>query len=119
MEAFMYRCHPQTQKLVELIKGSSIGDVRVIQATNSFNEPFDPRNRLYNKSLGGGGILDIGCYPASMARLLAGAAGNKDFSDPIDVQSVGYVGATDVDEYTIAVLKFPNNILASISAGRQ
>jgi predicted dehydrogenase len=91
MEAFMYRCHPQTQKLVDLIKNRAIGDLRVIQATNSFDEPFDPEGRLYNRSLGGGSILDIGCYPVSMARLLVGAAGNTDFNDPIDIQSVGHI----------------------------
>src|ERR1019366_8422048 len=36
MEAFMYRCHPQTQKLIDLLKEKAIGDVRVIQATFSF-----------------------------------------------------------------------------------
>src|SRR5579884_662668 len=74
MEAFMYRCHPQTAKLVELLKSGAIGQVRVIQATYSFNSHYNPEGRLYNNALGGGGILDVGCYCASVARLVAGAA---------------------------------------------
>jgi predicted dehydrogenase/aryl-alcohol dehydrogenase-like predicted oxidoreductase len=117
MEAFMYRCHPQMQKLVELLKEKVIGDVRVIQATFSFQAGFNADGRLYNNALGGGGILDIGCYPASIARLVAGAAMGKDFADPIDVKAVGHLESTGVDGYTVAVLKFPGDILAQISGG--
>jgi predicted dehydrogenase len=73
MEAFMYRCHPQTAKLVELIREGAIGQVRVIQADFSFHGGYNPESRLLNPELGGGGILDVGCYCASMARLIAGA----------------------------------------------
>lgn len=60
MEAFMYRCHPQTAKIVELICDKAIGDVRFIQATFSFQAEFDPESRLFKNELGGGGILDVG-----------------------------------------------------------
>ena len=68
MEAFMYRCHPQTAKLVELIRDKAIGEVRVIQATFSFHRRLRPRQRLLNNDLGGGGILDVGCYCTSRWR---------------------------------------------------
>ena len=119
MEAFMYRCHPQTRKLVELIKDGAIGDVRVIQATFSFHAAFDPDRRLLNPDLGGGGILDVGCYCASMVRLVAGVALGEPFADPIDVKGVGHLGETGVDEWALAILKFPGDIVAELSAGVQ
>ena len=117
MEAFMYRCHPQTDKLVELIHDRVIGDVRVIQATFSFHCPFDPESRLYKNGLGGGGILDVGCYCTSMARLIAGAATGKDFAEPIELKATGHLAKTGIDEYTVASLKFPGDIIASLATG--
>jgi predicted dehydrogenase/aryl-alcohol dehydrogenase-like predicted oxidoreductase len=117
MEAFMYRCHPQTAKLVELIKEKSIGDVRVIHATFSFGAGFNPTSRLYDPALGGGGILDIGCYPASISRLIAGAASGRDFVEPTEVKAVGHLVSTGVDGYTSAVVKFPGDIVAALHAG--
>jgi predicted dehydrogenase len=89
MEAFMYRCHPQTAKLVELIKDRVIGDVRFIQASFSFHAGVNPESRLLNNALGGGGILDVGCYCTSMARLIAGAALGQRFAEPIEVGERG------------------------------
>jgi predicted dehydrogenase/aryl-alcohol dehydrogenase-like predicted oxidoreductase len=117
MEAFMYRCHLQTAKLVQLIKEKAIGEVRVIHATFSFGAGFNATSRLYDPALGGGGILDIGCYPASIARLIAGAAVGKDFSDAVEVKAVGHLESTGVDGYTTAAVKFPGDILAMLNAG--
>jgi predicted dehydrogenase len=117
MEAFMYRCHPQTAKLVELIRSGAVGDVRLIQASFGFHAPFDPDSRLYKHELGGGGILDVGCYPVSMARLIAGAALGRDFADPLDVQGMGHLGPTGVDEYAAALLRFDRDILATVATG--
>jgi predicted dehydrogenase len=116
MEAFMYRCHPQTQKLVELIRRGVIGKVRFIQASFCFDAPLDLKNRLFNKALGGGGILDVGCYPASMARLVAGAALGRPFVEPLEIKGMGFIGPqSHVDEMALAALKFPGGILAELS----
>jgi predicted dehydrogenase len=118
----MYRCAPQTRKLIELLRDRAIGDVRVIHATFSFHWPieFNTESRLTNHALGGGGILDVGCYPMSIARLVAGVATGKDFAEPIEIKAVGHVGAQSrVDEWTIAALKFPGGILAQLSTGIQ
>ena len=56
MEAFMYRCHPQTRQVVELLKERAIGDVRVIHATFSFQAGFNASSRLYSNALAGGAI---------------------------------------------------------------
>lgn len=116
-EAFMYRCHPQTAKLVELIRSGVIGEIMAIQASFAFRAGANPENRALNNALGGGGILDVGCYPVSIARLIAGAAMNKPFADPTDVQAVGYLGKTNVDEYAMAVLKFSTSGASGASGG--
>ena len=120
MEAFMYRCHPQTAKLIELVQSGAIGDVRVIQATFSFQTEYNVQSRLLNNALGGGGILDVGCYCTSMARLIAGIAMGKPFAEPVKLQAVGHVGKeSHVDEYTVASLLFPNDIVAQLWSGVQ
>ncbi len=107
MEAFMYRCHPQTAKLVELLRDKAIGDVRLIQASFGFHSAFDLESRLLKNELGGGGILDVGCYCVSMARLIAGAATGRDFAEPFEVQGMGHIGAqSGVDEYATALMRF-------------
>lgn len=117
MEAFMYRCHPQTHKLIELVRSGAVGEVRVIHASFSFRSTFNEDSRIYDPTLAGGGILDVGCYCASMSRLIAGIATGKDFAEPIEVKGVGYLGTTGVDEYASAVLKFPGNIIANLATG--
>lgn len=115
MEAFMYRCHPQIQRMVELIQNDEIGEVRFIRASFGFQSNFNPQSRLFNREMGGGGILDVGCYSASMARKVAGAAANRLFLDPISVKANGVLGPTGVDHIAAATLKFENDIIAEIS----
>ena len=119
MEAFMYRCHPQTKEISRLIRDGELGEVRLIQATFTFDAKAGPESRLLARSLGGGGILDIGCYTASMSRLIAGAATGKPFEDPLEVKGCGRIGRTGVDEWAIASLKFPGDIVAQLCAGVQ
>jgi predicted dehydrogenase len=120
MEAFMYRCHPQTAKLVELVKQKVIGDLKLIQASFCFERPVDLKGRLFNRALGGGAIWDVGCYPVSMARLLAGAAKGLPFAEPLEVKGLGLVGAQSrVDEFALASLKFPGGILAELSCANR
>ena len=115
-EAFMYRQHPQTQKLIDLIAAGAIGEVRMIKSSFGFAMPsFLPEHRLYASALAGGGILDVGCYPVSMARLLAGAAAGKPFLDPVKVAGAAQLGQSGVDEWASAVLQFGNGILAEVS----
>jgi len=71
MEAFMYRFHPQTSAVLELIRDGAIGDVRNVQTMFSYynDNPKDVRNQA---DIGGGGLLDIGCYCISYTRLVFG-----------------------------------------------
>lgn len=115
-EAFMYRFHPQTAKLVELVAGGAIGTVRMIKSSFGFAMPaVMPEHRLYANRLAGGGILDVGCYPVSMARLLAGAVEGRPFLDPVKVAGTAHLGATGVDEWASAILHFENDIIAEVS----
>ena len=118
MEAYMYRCHPQTRKLVELLRENAIGDVRVIQATFSFGAGFNPDSRLWSNALAGGGIMDVGGYTTSIARLVAGAAQGQPFADPTAVTGAGHLHPqTNVDAWAVGTLKFPGDVVASIATG--
>jgi predicted dehydrogenase len=118
-EAFMYRCHPQTMKLVELVRQKTIGEVRVIQATFGFHREFNPNQRLFSNELGGGAILDVGCYTVSMSRLIAGVAIGQSFAEPIEVNGCGHLATTGVDLWAIASMKFPGNIIAALATSIQ
>jgi predicted dehydrogenase/aryl-alcohol dehydrogenase-like predicted oxidoreductase len=115
-EAFMYRLHPNTQALIDVVKSGEIGEVRMIKTSFGFAMPkFMPEHRLFANDLAGGGILDVGCYVASISRLIAGAAAGKPFLDPIKTLGVAHLGLEGTDEWASAVLKFPNEIIAEIS----
>ncbi len=120
MEAFAYRCHPQTAAWLDVIRRGVIGDIQLIDAPFSFSIPFDPSHRLIAHELGGGGVLDVGCYAASLARLVAGAAIGKPFDDPISVNGAGHINAsTRTDEISAVTLQFASGILARVTAGVQ
>ncbi|MCX6018014.1 MAG: aldo/keto reductase [Chloroflexi bacterium] len=118
MEAYMYRCHPQTQQLLDLISSGVIGNVKLINATFSFQMGYNENHRLMANDLGGGGILDVGGYPVSIARLIAGAQLGKPFANPIKVTGNGRLNPnTGADEYAIASLEFEGGILAQLATG--
>ena len=107
-EAFMYRHHPQTHAVQELVAGGAIGTLRFIRGCFSFtlDRPGDVR---FDAAKGGGALWDVGCYPVSYARTLAG-------SEPEAVQASAVMGPTHVDMSVAAVLRFPGNVLALIDA---
>jgi predicted dehydrogenase len=117
LEAFMYRCHPQTALWLRLLREGAIGELKIIQADFSFCSDWNPQGRWLNPALGGGGILDVGGYPLSLSRLAAGAARGQPFAEPEKLSGVAHLGETGVDEYAAAVLQFPGGILAEISCG--
>ncbi len=99
MEAFMYRHHPQTLKIKELIDGGTLGDLRNISTLFSYfnDNPQDVRNQ---SEIGGGGLLDIGCYCISISRFLFG-------SEPKRVcGSIEYDPKFKIDRLVSAVMEF-------------
>lgn len=116
MEGFMYRCHPQIAKLISLIENNIIGDITSIQASFGFDiGKINPDSRLFNIHLAGGSILDVGVYPVSFSRLIAGIVSGKNFLNPYKIKGTATIGETNVDEIAYATLYFDNGILAEIS----
>lgn len=72
LEAFMYRFHPQTDRLVQLVRGGALGRLQWMRGsfTYSLRDPSDCR---WEQALGGGALYDLGCYPLGLMRLLADA----------------------------------------------
>jgi len=69
MEAFMYRHHPQWQRARQLVRDGAIGRLRTIQSAFSYYN-VDPDNVRNHADIGGGGLMDIGCYPISLSRFV-------------------------------------------------
>ncbi len=114
MEAFMYRCHPQIARVLEIIASGEIGALRHIKTNFGFDAKLNPTLRLYDRNLGGGGILEVGGYPVSLARLVAGAAAGLAIAEPVTVKGAGIVGTTGVDEVAYGLLNFANGFTAEI-----
>ena len=72
MEAFMYRFHPQQAKLRELLDSGRIGDLRLVRTSFTFNLAYDASNIRYRRELGGGALMDVGCYCLNATRAFAG-----------------------------------------------
>jgi predicted dehydrogenase len=69
MEAFMYRHHPQWQLAHQLVADGKIGELRTVHSFFSYCN-LDPKNIRNRADVGGGGLMDIGCYCISLARFL-------------------------------------------------
>lgn len=119
MEAFMYRCHPQIATLRSLIRSGEIGTVRMIHATLSFYRgPYGTGDRLISKALGGGAILDVGCYVASMARMVAGEASGRRHAEPEDLKAISrFEPREQTDLISSAILSFPDGPIAMVQCG--
>jgi predicted dehydrogenase len=99
MEAFMYRFHPQWQTARQLVRDGRIGRLRTIHTQFSYYND-DPLNIRNQPGMGGGALMDIGCYPISLSRFL------------YDAEPEGVLGhieldpTTRIDRLTSAVLEF-------------
>ena len=107
-EAFMWRHHPQTQRLRGLLDEGAIGTVRLVRACFSFVLAGDVDGRL-DPALDGGGLIDVGCYCVSGARLVAG--------EPVSVSAQAVTGPTGVDMRMSALLRFDGDVLGVIDCG--
>ena len=114
MEAFMYRVHPQTELLINLIKENFSDEKIKIESSFGFNADIPKDHRLRNLNLAGGAILDVGCYPLSMSRLIAGTQNNKKFMDPEKIDVSVELDETGVDKNSIAKIIFSEKVEAEI-----
>lgn len=117
MEAYMYRCHPLLTELISRLRVGAIGQIRHVRADFGFRDPRNPKGRLFDPELAGGGMLDVGGYPVSFVRLLAGLALGKPLAEPTKLTAVGQIGPTGVDEFAQATLSFESGVTAEIACG--
>ena len=103
-EAFMWRHHPQVERLRGLLAAGAVGPVRHVHATFSFplDRPDDPR---WDPGLDGGALLDVGCYCVSGLRLVAG--------EPERVAAEQALAPSGVDARFLGLLRFPGGVTAS------
>jgi predicted dehydrogenase len=107
MEAMWMRFMPLIQEVQSLIQNGKIGEVLMFSADFGYPTEFDPENRFFNLKLGGGSLLDRGCYPISLAFQLMGA--------PSSVKGQASLGSTGVDEQSAIVMSYQSGGLAQIS----
>jgi predicted dehydrogenase len=108
MEAFMYRHHPQTRRLTELVASGAVGRVRLIRSAFSFLTR-DTGNVRMTTALDGGALMDVGCYCVNATRLIGG--------EPERVSAEQALGGDGVDVTFAATMRLPNDVLAIFDAG--
>lgn len=108
-EAFMYRHHPQTLKVQELVKSGSIGILKLIRGSFSFILSREEDIRLLDPAMGGGSIWDVGCYPISYARTVVG-------ENPLEVFGWQVTGKTGIDETFIGQMRFAGDVHAQFDS---
>lgn len=106
MEAFWTRFQPSFLKAMEIIRSGELGALKMVRADFSFNAPFEPEKRLYNVSLGGGSLLDIGIYPVFMALSALGK--------PSEIKTMASFSETGAEESILMSFRYPGGELASL-----
>lgn len=102
-EAFMYRHHPQTLKVQEIVKSGSLGTLKLVRGCFSFLLSREGDIRL-NPAIGGGSIWDVGCYPISYTRNVLG-------ENPLEVFGWQVTSPTGIDETFIGQMQFDHDIV--------
>jgi len=128
-EGFMYIYHPQILKVLNLIEEGRIGKLISMESnfgidimTKNFffgfsvKKKISKKNRLFNKELGGGAILDLGCYPVSFSSLIGSFNLNNKY-EKINIKNIKKeIGKTGVDLNSSAELYFDSGFKSTIRA---
>ena len=109
MEAFMYRHNPQTAKLVELVRGGAIGELRLVRAAFSYSL-YDADNIRLRTEVEGGALMDVGCYCVSGSRLLAGEPETR-------LRPRAHRRRRGTDWVFTGTMRFPGDVLAQFDCG--
>jgi len=104
VEAWMYRCHPQIATARDRVRQGAIGSLRTIESAFGFVGSPERDKRLFDPTLGGGAILDVGGYPVSLAMFLAADEGH--FAEPRITEVSGELTDSGVDAWAEATLDF-------------
>ena len=107
LEAFPYAYHPQMHATLALLAGGAIGTVRAVQAAFGFTLD-DPANVRFDVALGGGALLDVGCYAVSFARRVIGER-------PARAHATARWGPTGVDLSLAGTLEYPGGAVAQVA----
>lgn len=103
MEAFMYRFHPLTRRVVQMVAEGGVGTLKSVRA--SFSAPVRGDDDIrFKPELGGGAMLDVGCYCVNLIRLIAG-------EEPCAVSGAAHFGPSGVDETAVGTLAFPSGVM--------
>jgi xylose dehydrogenase (NAD/NADP) len=108
-EAFMYRHHPQTLRIHELVAAGTLGTLRLVRGSFTFSLTREDDPRL-DPAQGGGSLWDVGCYPVSFSRFVLGA-------EPSEAFGWKASGPTGIDETFAGALRFPSGVLALVDCG--
>jgi predicted dehydrogenase len=110
MEAFMYRCTQQTAKIREWIQSGIIGEVKLVNAEFAFQASEEWANFRNDPALGGGGLMDVGSYCVSLARLAMG-------EEPTDAYYISQRSEKGVDWIASGLLRFSGDRSAVFQTG--
>ena len=110
VEAFMYRSHPLTRAVREVVRSGQIGQLKLIRTSFCFRTTKIAGNIRFDASLSGGALMDVGCYCLNFARLFAGA-------EPTVAHAVGHVHESGVDDMASGVLQFPGGVVSTFTCG--
>ncbi|ELZ48756.1 oxidoreductase domain protein [Halorubrum distributum JCM 9100] len=109
MEAFMYRYHPRTERAVALA-ATELDDVRTVTATFRFPLYDRPNDVRLDPDLAGGSLMDVGCYPVSLARTILGEP-DRAYAHAGDTRDAG------VDTELSGVLAYDDGRSARVASG--
>ena len=105
IEAIAYYSHPQTTEIINVYEQNDIGEIIKIESNFGYKSRVKRNSRTYNKELGGGALLDLGCYPISFLMLFC-----KDIDLFKFVNKKILLAETGVDKYAEAKILYDNNI---------
>jgi len=107
-EAFMYRHHPQTLKVVEIVGGGSLGTLKLARGSFTYTMKGEGNIRS-DPAMGGGSIWDVGCYPISYMRTVLG-------TDPLEGFGWQLIGPTGIDDTFVGQLRFAGDIFGQFDS---
>ncbi|MEL7087622.1 MAG: hypothetical protein AAGL98_04150, partial [Planctomycetota bacterium] len=102
IEAFLYRCHPLTAAVLGEVRRGAIGRLKTIRASFCYRTTRIDGNVRFDPAIGGGALMDIGCYCLDFCRLIVGRPPVID-----QTQIVGHRHDTGVDDVGCVVMRFP------------
>lgn len=106
----MYRTLPAVRKLIQMVRGGTLGQVKLIRSNFSFAREALEGDARYQVDQAGGGLMDVGCYCVNLTRAVMGV-------EPTDTSCFAHLHEYGVDDYAAGVLRFGDKTLATFTCG--